>query len=214
MLSFNEAEERKNRIKDTWKKKNDKVETSLATLKNNVMERNVFLFNGREYCITLFEKRFAESYVKHCSNVKKAMEEAKVSKGLAMSILYDKKKHIIAREYIRSLQKEQEKIVKKEMGYTALQSFKEFIKVQEMATKVKKFIVNKKTGTVKTVRGNPDLAAYLKAEEQKGKLYGLYKEAEDDKVKTIMNIVVGNAPTIGMQKLNKDDSLEAEVLGG
>lgn len=213
MININEAEERKNSIRDLWKREGKSDTTTALSLRDNTISRYSVLHNGKEYAITPKEKAFAEAYVKHNCNMAKAMKEANVSRTLSLSIMYEKKKHIIAREYIRALQKTQQKAVEKELGYTAVESFKEFQKVQAMALDMKKHIVTKEGHY--TVKDNPDLPSYIKAEENKGKLFGLYKEAGDDAVKTIMNIVVGSAPTIGMQKIkNKKDSVEAEVIDG
>ena len=215
MIKINEAEDTKNSIRELWKREGKSDTATGLSVRDNTLNRHGTLYKGKEYVMTPKEKTFAEAYVKNNCHMVKAITEAKVSKAFALSVLYEKKKHIITREYIRALQKTQEEVVAKELGYTAVESFKEFLKVQEMATKMKKIIVDSKSGKVSSVKDNPDLAAYLKAEEQKGKLFGLYKEAGDDAVKTIMNIVVGNAPTIGMQKIKtKQDAVDVEVIDG
>lgn len=207
MLRLNESLERKTdieKLKSDWKKST--VEVSCTS---NVVGRVSVFLNGVEYILTKKIKTFCEEYVKNCGNVSLSCKNAGISKATANVVLYDKKKHMQARLYINELKKVQEKAIKKEFGYTAIESFKKLSNAQKMSLKMKKHVVTK-NGII-TLKDNPDLAAYIKSEELKGKLYGLYKSEEDTKPTTIMNIVVSGKETIGMKKLGQA-TIEAEVV--
>lgn len=213
MIGFNEAEDNKNRIKKLWKTSGkDKTETSLVT----PVSKATAIVDGVEYVLGNKTKAFCEAYVREGCNVRKAITSSGVSRFFANKILYHTKVELVAKEYIKALKKIQEKAIKKEFGYTALQSFKKLRDAQEMALDMKKFLVVKhedaegnKTQSLKIVKDNPDLPSFIRAEELKGKLYNLYKNDTDGMVGTIMNIVVNEKPTIGMKKIK---AIEAEVV--
>lgn len=215
MERLNEAEDRKREIRNMWRN-NAEGDKSAASLVRG--SKRLIMYGGKEFVLTPTEKALAEIYVRNMTSIKNTMKEVReknlgIKESTVRQMISGKNKYKAMGMYIKALQKTQEKVIEKEIGYTASKSFKEFCKVQQIALKQKKFVINKKTGEVKYVKGNPDLTSYIKAEENKGKLFGLYKDAEDSGTKTVMNIVVNGNPTIGMQKIkNKENVVEAEVI--
>ena len=89
--------------------------------------------------------------------------------------------------YLKELEEVRAEILQKELRYSAVESFNNLQKAQDLALEKQKLIVSK-TGLYK--QDDKDLTNFIKAEELKGKLAGLYKQEEEEKkAMTIMNII-------------------------
>ena len=96
-------------------------------------------------------------------------------------------KGVKASAYLKELEEVRAEILQKELRYSAVESFNNLQKAQDLALTKQKLIVSK-TGLYK--QDDKDLTNFIKAEELKGKLAGLYKQEEEEKKPmTIMNII-------------------------
>lgn len=96
-------------------------------------------------------------------------------------------KGVKASAYLKELEDVRAEILQKELRYSAVESFNNLQKAQDLALEKQKLIVSK-TGLYK--QDDKDLTNFIKAEELKGKLAGLYKQEEEEKKPmTIMNII-------------------------
>lgn len=115
--------------------------------------------------LTEQKKRFARNYIANGGNATQAALKAGYSKKSA----YSQGQRLLKDVEIKQiLEKEQKKNAEK-FEYTIEQSFENLLKAQEVAMKR----INPLGGP------NPDLTNFLKAEELKGKLCGLYIEKKE-----------------------------------
>lgn len=115
--------------------------------------------------LTEQKKRFARNYIANGGNATQAALKAGYSKKSAYSQGQRLLKDV---EIKQMLEKEQKKNIER-FEYTMQESFENLKKAQEMALKR----TNQLGGS------NPDLTNFLKAEELKGKLCGLYIEKKE-----------------------------------
>ena len=115
--------------------------------------------------LTEQKKRFARNYIANGGNATQAALKAGYSKKSA----YSQGQRLLKDVEIKQiLEKEQKKNLEK-FEYTIEQSFENLRKAQELALQRKNPL-----GV-----SNPDLTSYIKAEELKGKLCGLYIEKKE-----------------------------------
>lgn len=115
--------------------------------------------------LTEQKKRFARNYIANGGNATQAALKAGYSKKSA----YSQGQRLLKDVEIKQiLEKEQKKNIER-FEYTIEQSFENLRKAQEMALQRRNPL-----GQV-----NPDLTNFLKAEELKGKLCGLYIEKKE-----------------------------------
>lgn len=184
--------------------------TALAPITKVIDKEILAIANGQAFLMTKKEKLFCECYVKEMGNVLKAQKAAGVSQTISDNIL-KKKKNLPALRYIKELQKAQKDAVKKEFGYDAVTSFKHFKKAQTMAVNKKKIIISKSHG-IMTFK-DPDIPSYIKAEEMKGRLFGLYsKDDEKGNGVTNINIMISGRETIGSKRISPQNYVDAEVV--
>jgi len=132
------------------------------------------------------QKKFCKEYVISLNGTKAALN-AGYSKNTAYSIACENLKKPEIKEYIAQLRKDEEE----QFYYSRSMSFKKLEEAQELA-------LERVTQTKYGEYSNPDIAAFLKAEELKGKLNGLY-EAE---TKQEININCMGNIKIGGKTLN------------
>ena len=141
------------------------------------------------------ELKFCKAYAKDPErNATKAAIAAGYSDGAARQQGY----RLLQKDYIKQkiddiLKPIAEKI-EEQFNYTALESFKNLCKAQEIALAQTQYYP-----ATKEVRAKPDLPAFLKAEELKMKLAGLFEEKEN-KPQDVVITVKTSADIITEQK--------------
>jgi phage terminase small subunit len=141
------------------------------------------------------ELKFCKAYAKDPErNATKAAIAAGYSDGAARQQGY----RLLQKDYIKQkiddiLKPIAEKI-EEQFNYTALESFKNLCKAQEIALAQTQYYP-----ATKEVRAKPDLPAFLKAEELKMKLAGLFEEKEN-KPQDVIITVKTSADIITEQK--------------
>lgn len=141
------------------------------------------------------ELKFCKAYAKDPErNATKAAIAAGYSDGAARQQGY----RLLQKDYIKQkiddiLKPIAEKI-EEHFNYTALESFKNLCKAQEIALAQTQYYP-----ATKEVRAKPDLPAFLKAEELKMKLAGLFEEKEN-KPQDVIITVKTSADIITEQK--------------
>ena len=135
------------------------------------------------YKITYKQRLACEAYVRYNGDIRMVAEEMGIkSVGTVRNIL----KNEASQKYLKMLNGIRDTIAKKTLQYSLVESFNNLVRVQKLALEKKKTIVGK-LGIYKCE--DMDLASYLKAEEMKGKLAGLYSKEEEKKPVTVMNII-------------------------
>lgn len=130
------------------------------------------------------ELKFCKAYAKDPErNATKAAIAAGYSDGAARQQGY----RLLQKDYIKQkiddiLKPIAEKI-EEQFNYTALESFKNLCKAQEIALAQTQYYP-----ATKEVRAKPDLTAFLKAEELKMKLAGLFEEKENKPQDVVITI--------------------------
>ena len=130
------------------------------------------------------ELKFCKAYAKDPErNATKAAIAAGYSDGAARQQGY----RLLQKDYIKQkiddiLKPIAEKI-EEQFNYTALESFKNLCKAQEIALAQTQYYP-----ATKEVRAKPDLPAFLKAEELKMKLAGLFEEKENKPQDVIITV--------------------------
>lgn len=130
------------------------------------------------------ELKFCKAYAKDPErNATKAAIAAGYSDGAARQQGY----RLLQKDYIKQkiddiLKPIAEKI-EEQFNYTALESFKNLCKAQEIALAQTQYYP-----ATKEVRAKPDLPAFLKAEELKMKLAGLFEEKENKPQDVIISV--------------------------
>lgn len=148
------------------------------------------------------QKRFAEAYVKHGHDVKKAAKEAGYSSVQLCRDMLSRNEKI--KMYIKKLDEARDAVMGKVLSYTAMQSFQNLQLAQKLALETKK--VGMYRGRVVNMGKDPDLTNFLKAEELKGKLAKLYGQDETSQAPTtVMNIIryPSNSTAKGEEKSGK-----------
>lgn len=141
------------------------------------------------------ELKFCKAYAKDPErNATKAAIAAGYSDGAARQQGY----RLLQKDYIKQkiddiLKPIAEKI-EEQFNYSALESFKNLCKAQEIALAQTQYYP-----ATKEVRAKPDLPAFLKAEELKMKLAGLFEEKEN-KPQDVIITVKTSADIITEQK--------------
>lgn len=118
--------------------------------------------------LTQKQIKFCEEYVL-LRNATQAALKAGYSENSAYAIGCENLKKLEIKEYIASLRKE----VEDNFYYSFVDSFKKLEEAQELALKTVKKAYHE--GECIDVTPAPDLGAYIKAEELKGKLFDLYQ---------------------------------------
>lgn len=136
--------------------------------------------------LTERQKKFCREYVLTL-NATKAAESAGYSKKTAYAIGCENLKKLEVQNYIKELRKEEEE----NFYYSRTMSFKKLEEAQKMALDNVFVKVTKDGETIKIPK--PDLAVFLKAEELKGKLNGLYEPEikQDITINTMGSVKVG-----------------------
>lgn len=130
------------------------------------------------------ELKFCKAYAKDPErNATQAAIAAGYSDGAARQQGY----RLLQKDYIKQkiddiLKPIAEKI-EEQFNYTALESFKNLCKAQEIALAQTQYYP-----ATKEVRAKPDLPAFLKAEELKMKLAGLFEEKENKPQDVIITV--------------------------
>jgi phage terminase small subunit len=153
--------------------------------------------------LTEKQKKFCKEYVLSL-NATKAAEKAGYSKDTAYSIGSENLKKPEIKEYIAQLRKDEED----QFYYSRSMSFKKLELVQMLALD-RKVVRYTKEGD-REEQPAPDIQAYMKAEELKGKLSGLY-EAETKQeisINCMGNIKIGGK-TLNL-KVGKEPTTEEE----
>ena len=153
--------------------------------------------------LTPKQEKFCKEYVL-CLNGTKAALEAGYSKVSAYSIACENLKKPEIKEYIAALRKEEEE----QFYYSRVMSFRKLEEAQQMALDNLFIKVTKDGDTIEIPK--PDIAAFLKAEELKGKLNGLYEPEirQDITINTMGSVKVGGkALTL---KIGKEAKTEEE----
>lgn len=134
--------------------------------------------------LTQKQKMLCELYLRYNGDLHSIYKMAGyASVGSAKAAL----KGVKASAYLKELEEVRAEILQKELRYSAVESFNNLQKAQDLALTKQKLIVSK-TGVYK--HDDKDLTNFIKAEELKGKLAGLYKQEEEEKKPmTIMNII-------------------------
>lgn len=135
------------------------------------------------YKITYKQRALCEAYVRYNGDARMVAEELGMK---SVSNVYSLMKNEACQKYLKMLNGIKETIAKKALHYSLVESFNNLVKVQKLALEKKKTIAGK-FGIYKCE--DADLGSYLKAEEMKGKLAGLYGKEEDKKPVTVMNII-------------------------
>ena len=132
------------------------------------------------------QKKFCEEYVLTLNGTQSALN-AGYSKNSAYSIACENLKKPEIKEYIAALRKEQED----NFYYSRTMSFKKLEEAQELALNNVFVKVTKDGETIEIPK--PDIAAFLKAEELKGKMNGLYEPEvrQDITINTMGSVKVG-----------------------
>lgn len=134
--------------------------------------------------LTQKQKMLCELYLRYNGDLHNIYKMAGyASVGSAKAAL----KGVKVSAYLKELEDVRAEILQKELRYSAVESFNNLQKAQDLALAKQKLIVSK-TGLYK--QDDKDLTNFIKAEELKGKLAGLYKQEEEEKKPmTIMNII-------------------------
>ena len=123
------------------------------------------------------ELKFCKAYAKDPErNATQAAIAAGYSDGAARQTAY----RLLQKDYIKQkiddIVKPIAEKIEEQFNYTALESFKNLCKAQELALAQTQYYP-----ATKEVRPKPDLAAFLKAEELKAKMAGLFEDKENNK---------------------------------
>lgn len=130
---------------------------------------------GKE--LTSKELKFCRAYTKDSErNGTKAAIIAGYSEKTAPQIASRLLKKVNIKQKIDELLTPIAEKIAEEFKYTALESFKNLCKAQELALAQTQYYP-----ATKEVRPKPDLAAFLKAEELKAKMAGLFEDKESNK---------------------------------
>lgn len=125
--------------------------------------------------LTSKELKFCRAYAKDCErNGTQAAIAAGYSEKTAPQIASRLLKKVNVKQKIDELLTPIAEKIADEFNYTALESFKNLCKAQEIALAQTQYYP-----ATKEVRAKPDLTAFLKAEELKMKLAGLFEEKEN-----------------------------------
>lgn len=153
--------------------------------------------------LTLKQIKFCEEYVL-LKNATKAALNAGYSENSAYAIGCENLKKLEIKEYIAKLRKE----VEDNFYYSFVDSFKKLEEAQELALKTVKKAYHE--GSVIDVTPAPDLGAFIKAEELKGKLFDLYQP--ENRTEVVVNCM-GNVKVGGTDlelKIGKPPATEEE----
>lgn len=153
--------------------------------------------------LTEKQKKFCKEYVLSL-NATKAAEKAGYSKDTAYSIGSENLKKPEIKEYIAQLRKDEEE----QFYYSRSMSFKKLELVQMLALD-RKVMKYSKEGDKEEVAA-PDIHAFMKAEELKGKLSGLYEPEtkQEININCMGNIKIGGK-TLNL-KVGKEPTTEEE----
>lgn len=144
------------------------------------MKKKFILAEG----LTSKQKTFIEAYVRYNHDIRQACHEAGYTSIATGRNLI---KHPKTQDYLKELEILKGELLQKTLQYGAIESFNNLQRAQDIALKKQRMIVSK-TGIYK--HNDEDLTNFIKAEELKGKLAGLYtREEEEKKPMTIMNII-------------------------
>lgn len=149
--------------------------------------------------LTEKQKKFCKEYVLSL-NATKAAEKAGYSKDTAYSIGSENLKKPEIKEYIAQLRKDEEE----QFYYSRSMSFKKLEEAQQMALDNVFLKVTNDGETIEVPK--PDMKTFLKAEELKGKLSGLYEPETKQEINIncmgnikiggkTLNLKVGKKPT-------------------
>lgn len=116
------------------------------------------------------EKIFCKAYAK-TENGEQAAKAAGYTPTAARQAAYRLLQKSYIKDYICNIKRPIEQKIQEEFEYSALESYKNLCKAQELALNRKRYYV-----MTKESKSEPDLTNYLKAEELKAKLAGLFKE--------------------------------------
>lgn len=116
------------------------------------------------------EKIFCKAYAK-TENGEQAAKAAGYTPTAARQAAYRLLQKSYIKDYICNIKRPIEQKIQEEFEYSAIESYKNLCKAQELALNRKRYYVM--TGESKS---EPDLTNFLKAEELKAKLAGLFKE--------------------------------------
>lgn len=144
--------------------------------------------------LTERQKKFCKEYVLNGGNGTKAAIKAGYKESSAYSTANEILKYPEVKAYLRILYEEEDK----DFIYTRSMSFKNLEKAQRMALDKVHIAVTKDGEVIETPQ--PDIAAFTKAEELKGKLNGLYVEKTE--TKTDLNINCMGTVKIGDKELS------------
>jgi len=153
--------------------------------------------------LTPKQDKFCKEYVLTLNGTKAALN-AGYSKDSAYSIACENLKKPEIKERIAELRKEEEE----QFYYSRVMSFRKLEEAQQMALDNLFIKVTKDGDTIEIPK--PDIAAFLKAEELKGKLNGLYEPEirQDITINTMGSVKVGGkALTL---KIGKEAKKEEE----
>ena len=144
------------------------------------MKKKLILAEG----LTSRQKTFIEAYVRFNHDVTLACREAGYTNNASGRAVLKSGK---GADYLQELELLKAELLKKTLQYGAVESFNNLQRAQDIALKKQRMVVSK-TGVYK--HPDEDLTNFIKAEELKGKLAGLYKQEEEEKKPmTIMNII-------------------------
>lgn len=133
--------------------------------------------------LTIKQENFCQEYLLN-GNATQAYKNAYNCSKMKDTTINNNSYMLLQNSEIIARLKELQQPLQEKFSYTVEDSFKNFLKVQELALQKQKFDSNGE------MINDPDLTNYIKAEELKGKLLGLYKEQIDisGELKTNINI--------------------------
>ena len=153
--------------------------------------------------LTPKQKKFCKEYVLSLNGTQAAIK-AGYSKDTAYSIACENLKKPEIKEYIAALRKDEEE----QFYYSRTMSFKKLEEAQQMALDNVFVKVTKDGETIEIPK--PDLSTFLKAEELKGKMSGLYEPEIRQEINLIsMGTVKINGKELKL-KLGKKPTVEEE----
>lgn len=116
------------------------------------------------------EKLFCKAYAK-TENGEQSAKAAGYTPNSARQAAYRMLQKDYIKDYICNIKRPIEQKIQQEFAYSAIECYKNLCKAQELALKKQKYYAY--TGETKN---EPDLTNFLKAEELKAKLAGLFNE--------------------------------------
>lgn len=149
--------------------------------------------------LTPREIKFCKAYAKDLTN---NATKAALAAGYAPNSARQSGNKLLQKDYIRQqiadIRRPVAQKIEEEFNYTAIESFKNLCKAQELALRQKKYY----PGTGEE-REKPDLTAFIKAEELKARLANLF-EAETNRPQDI-TLHIKSSADIKAEREDKND---------